>query len=439
MLKVVSGPNAGAEIGIEKGRSYTIGKDPNSSDIVFQDLSVSRVHARLTVSDDGILEIEDLGSKNGTVVSGIPIAEKQIITPQDLIAVGTTVFLIIDREAPQETIYSPAIPSFEAPSEEPIEELPAPEETPIIEEDWKQKPLPVKHLIFAASFAAVFFIVFLSFFSLFKSGGSEIVIKMPHERIQDAIAKFEDVQFSFNPASGKLFLVGHVLTPIDYQELAYRLDQLEIIQSTENNIVIDELVWKSTNDVLNENQAWRSVSIHSPRAGKFVVSGFLSTNAIASQLYDFLTVNFPYLDRLENHIAIEENLNAQLQGFIAESGLSGVVFQINNGEIIVAGRYPQNKGTKFENMLKEIRSIKGIARVKNFAVPVEVDTEGFDISQQFTVGGFSTHDGKGFSVVLNGKLYTIGDFVDGLKIISIAQNTILLEKEGLKYRIDYTR
>src|SRR3989344_15251 len=95
LLKVISGPNAGAEIGLEKGRSYILGKDPDSSDIVFQDLSVSRNHARLTVSESGALEIEDLGSKNSTTVSGLPILEKTAITTQDMIALGTTVFLII--------------------------------------------------------------------------------------------------------------------------------------------------------------------------------------------------------------------------------------------------------------------------------------------------------------------------------------------------------
>jgi pSer/pThr/pTyr-binding forkhead associated (FHA) protein len=69
ILKVTGGPNAGAEIGLEKGRTYTIGKDQNSCDIIFQDLSVSRNHARLAVTPEGILELEDLGSKNGTLVN----------------------------------------------------------------------------------------------------------------------------------------------------------------------------------------------------------------------------------------------------------------------------------------------------------------------------------------------------------------------------------
>ena len=53
--------------------------------------------------------------------------------------------------------------------------------------------------------------------------------------------------------------------------------------------------------------------------------------------------------------------------------------------------------------------------------------------------GSSTFDGRGFSVVLNGKIYTLGDSVEGMTIAAIEPNTILLEKDGLKYKIDYTR
>jgi hypothetical protein len=55
------------------------------------------------------------------------------------------------------------------------------------------------------------------------------------------------------------------------------------------------------------------------------------------------------------------------------------------------------------------------------------------------VTGSSLYDGRGYSVVLNGKIYTLGDLVDGMKITSIEQSTILLEKDGLKYKIEYTR
>jgi type III secretion system YscD/HrpQ family protein len=445
LLKVISGPNAGAEIGIEKGKSYVLGKDSNSCDIVFQDLSVSRNHARLTVSEDGLMELEDLGSKNGTSVNGVLINEKTVVTSQDLIALGTTVFLIIDREAPQETIYSPMLPSYESQkmarasaasaamesAEVPLEEMGA--QTP----HWKQIPLPWKHLIIAGSFAAIFLIVFLSFFSLFKSERMEIVRKEPVSEIQEAVGKFKDIEFSFNPGSGKLFITGHVITPVEYQELMYRINQIPFIQNTDNTVVIDELVWKMTNDVLSDTPAFRAVSVHSPKAGKFVASGYVTTAADLELLHEYLTVNFPYLDRLENNVAVEEILNVEIQNALRKDKFGSVSFQLTGGDLILTGGYSSKMKSEYQETVKKLNKLTGIARVKDLAVPTEVDSLGIDITQSYKIGGSATSEGHGYSVVLNGKIYTAGDTVDGMAITAIKQKTILLEKDGLNYRIDY--
>lgn len=435
LLKVIAGPNAGAEIGIEKGRTYTIGKDSNTSDIVFQDLSVSRNHALLTVNSDGIIDIEDLESKNGVAVNGEVITDKQNVTTQDLVALGTTVFMIIDREAPQDTIYSPMLPTYEAAT--PEEEKP--EEKKEKKRDWKKEPIPMKHLALGGSAAAIFLIVFLSFFSLFKSSGIEIVENEPVSEIKDALKKFEDVQFSFSTGSGKLFLVGHVLTPVDYQEMNYRLSQINFIHRVEDNVVIDEGVWKMMNDVLSDNPLWRGVSIHSPKAGKFVVNGYIKTTQEAMQLYEYLTVNFPYLDRLENNVVIEENLQAQLLSLISQDNLGAVSFKLNNGNVVLSGQYAEDMKSNMNSLIKEINKVKGVTSVKNFATAIHQSKLGLDISKDFHVTGSSTFDGRGFSAILNGKIYTLGDSVEGMTITSIDPNTILLEKDGLKYKIDYTR
>lgn len=439
MLKVIAGPNAGAEIGIEKGRVYTIGKDPNSCDIVFQDLSVSRNHARLGVNADGIIDIEDLGSKNGTAVNGSVITERKAITPQDLVALGTTVFMIVDREAPQETIYSPMVPSYEPPKV--AEPTPTAEEIEEKKEErnWKTEPIPMKYLVMGGSAAAIFLIMFLTFFSLFKPNGVEVAQKEPVSEIKDALAKFTDVQFSYNPGSGKLFIVGHVLTTVDYEEMKYRLSQIDFITSVQDNVVIDEGVWKMMNDVISDNIAWRGVSIHSPVAGKFVATGYIPTVDQGTQLYEYLTVNFPYLDRLENNVVIEQNLNTQLQAMIAAQNLGAVTFQLSNGNVVLSGMYNQDMESDYKKLLKELNTVKGVVSVKNFAVAAHPNKAGIDLSQQYQITGTSTFDGRGYSVVMNGKIYTLGDQVDGMKITSIEPSTILLEKDGLKYKIDYTR
>ncbi len=440
MLKVISGPNAGAEIGIDKGRIYTIGKDPNSCDIVFQDISVSRNHARLEVNDDGVIEIEDLGSKNGTVINGSTITEKKQISPQDLVSLGTTVFMMIDREAPQETLYSPIMSSYEQPpsteSQEPEEFI---EEEKKEEKTWKKDPIPTKYLVAGGSAAAIFLIMFLSFFSLFKSNGIEMVQKEPITEIKEALAKFTDVQFSYNPGSGRLFLVGHVLTPVDYQEMKYRLGQINFIHAIEDNVVIDEGVWKMMNDIISNTPAWRGVSIHSPSAGKFVANGYIPSLEEANQLYEYFTVNFPYLDRLENNVVIEQTLNAQLQALIGAQSLGAVTFQLTNGNVILSGMYNQDLDSEFKKLLKEINAVKGITSVKNFAIPTHPSKAGIDLTQQYQITGTSEYDGRGYSAIMNGKIYTLGDQVDGMKITAIEPSTILLEKDGLKYKIDYTR
>jgi len=442
LLKVISGPNAGAEIGIEKGRTYTIGKDPNACDVNFQDLSVSRTHARLSVSAEGIIEIEDLGSKNGTVVNGTPITEKKAITPQDLVAMGTTVFLIIDREAPQETIYSPMMPAYEPARAPAAVEEPTPAEEEAVlraQGDWKKKPIPMKHLIAAGSLVLVCFIVFMSFFSLFKSKGTEVAHKEPVSEIKDALAQFPAVQFSFNPGSGKLFLVGHVLTSVEYQEMRYRIGQIDFIRSTEDTVVIDEGVSKTMNEVIGNNVNWRGVNIRAVDPGKFVALGYVQTGAESAQLSEYLTVNFPYLDRLTNQVVAIENLSTELQAMLKAKGFGAVAVQLSNGDVVLSGVYNSKMNTEYDDLLKEMNAVPGVTGVKNFATPTSTNAAAIDLSQQFQVTGSSMFDGRGYSAILNGKIYTLGDVVDGLNITTIGPNTILLEKDGVMYKIDYTR
>jgi type III secretion system YscD/HrpQ family protein len=431
MIKVISGPNAGAEFGIEKGHSYTLGKDPNVCEVAFQDLSVSRTHARLSVTADGIIEIEDLGSKNGTVINGVAITEKRAITPQDIVSLGTTVFLLIDRDAPQETIYSSMIPT---PAEAPE---PTPEEPVAIH--WKHKPIATKHLVMGGSFLTIFLIMFISFFSLFRSEDMTITEKEPVAQLQEALAKYKDVQHSFNPGGGKLFLTGHVLNSVEYQELAFQISQLPWIQSVENTIVIDELVSKMANDVLSVNAAWRGVSVQAPKPGEFVVVGYLSSGDEAKKLWDYMTVNFPYTDRLKNELVVEETLQVQVQNTLATKGFGAVTFQLVNGNIILSGRYNHELEHEFTSIVQQLNKIQGVTKVENYAMAVTANMAAIDLTQQFQVGGVSLKDGVGYSVVLNGKVYTIDGMVGDMKLKVIEPTLILLEKDGLKYRIDYTR
>lgn len=71
------------------GRIITIGRDP-TSEIVVDDLTVSRTHAQVTDTPAGLV-IEDLRSHNGTFVNGRRIA-KATIEQGDFVAVGNATF-----------------------------------------------------------------------------------------------------------------------------------------------------------------------------------------------------------------------------------------------------------------------------------------------------------------------------------------------------------
>ena len=95
---VQSGGNPGAHIGLAEDRPIIVGR-ADECDFVVSDSLVSNEHlrVRLTQSDSGtLIEIEDLGSANGTLVNGSPIAPHERVTVSlgDAIQAGETVLVV---------------------------------------------------------------------------------------------------------------------------------------------------------------------------------------------------------------------------------------------------------------------------------------------------------------------------------------------------------
>src|SRR4051794_5072860 len=55
--------------------------------------AVSREHCRLQFVE-GVLTVEDLGSINGTLLNGQPVAERQTVRPGDRLKVGPVTFVV---------------------------------------------------------------------------------------------------------------------------------------------------------------------------------------------------------------------------------------------------------------------------------------------------------------------------------------------------------
>jgi len=96
-----------AQDGPLKGQRWTlnntlmVGRDP-TCEIVVQDRQVSRFHARITPSPEGVM-VEDLGSKNGTNHNGTEVSGPVMLQDGDLLGIALAqqfLFLTSDATMP---------------------------------------------------------------------------------------------------------------------------------------------------------------------------------------------------------------------------------------------------------------------------------------------------------------------------------------------------
>ena len=90
MLETVSGADEPLTFRLLPGAIKTLGRAPRVDFIVDAPL-VSRIHCRFTLKE-GVLEIEDLDSTNGTYVNGERV-DKRTLDPGDTLKIGRVEFV----------------------------------------------------------------------------------------------------------------------------------------------------------------------------------------------------------------------------------------------------------------------------------------------------------------------------------------------------------
>lgn len=448
ILKVIAGPNTGAEFALELDRTYLIGTDVATCDIVFNDLSISREHAQLKISRQGDMVIEDNNSRNGVIVDKERITESALLGPNSVVQLGTSAFLIIDREAPAQTIAA----QFEEPKEE---EEKAPEE------EKELVAAPAAAIVVKAPFPAAALMLTLMICSLAVLFGIGIVsllqtkeIIPPHRdfkgEITQVIKEFPAVRFTYNQPCNQLFLLGHVKTGIEHNELLYQLKGLGFVSGIDDNIVNDEAVWQEMNILLSKHPDFKGVSMHSPQAGQFVINGYLQTETQAAHLTDYLNLNFNYLSRLENRVVVEESVTEEAAAMLIQQGFGSVNAAISNGELILTGYISESDLHTYDSVVEQLKKIPGIRGLRNFVVPITPERRVIDLNKKYQnqvypkqlryqVTGYSKHGDVNVNVVINGRIVGRGDCVDGYTITSIQPYTVFMEKDGLKYKIEYNK
>ena len=91
-LQSVEPADAGLTFRLLPGTLKTLGRAPRA-DFVVDAALVSRVHCRFTLDDGNQLELEDLGSTNGTFVNGKKVA-KAMLNDGDKLTIGRVKFVV---------------------------------------------------------------------------------------------------------------------------------------------------------------------------------------------------------------------------------------------------------------------------------------------------------------------------------------------------------
>ena len=104
LVAILDGAEGGREV--EIGRSLTVGRGEDAG-LFIDDPEISRAHAVLGPTGTG-LEVEDLGSLNGTWVNGERISHSTRLAPGDVIKVGTTRIEVLTVAGGRPRVSAPA-------------------------------------------------------------------------------------------------------------------------------------------------------------------------------------------------------------------------------------------------------------------------------------------------------------------------------------------
>ena len=108
------GPFAGRRVEVDA--EVVVGRE--DAGLTIEDEEISRRHAVIRPSDDGI-EIEDLGSRNGTFVNGARIESATQLAGGDTVKLGQTVFEVESTRAAATVVSAAAPPTPAAPAPTP--------------------------------------------------------------------------------------------------------------------------------------------------------------------------------------------------------------------------------------------------------------------------------------------------------------------------------
>jgi serine/threonine-protein kinase len=98
VLRFLTGKYADSERGLHVGETLEIGRNAELGLVLVEEM-VSRLHARLSVSENGVV-LENLSSTNGTFVNGFQLRDKTTLKENDRVLIGTSIMQLSKQGSP---------------------------------------------------------------------------------------------------------------------------------------------------------------------------------------------------------------------------------------------------------------------------------------------------------------------------------------------------
>ena len=112
-IRITGGPAAGQQV--EVGQELQIGRSAGTEGRLGDDPEISRQHARISRNPQGELQVEDLGSTNGTYVNGQRISGPTVLNPGDTVQMGRSTLSVEGGAAGGQATAIGAVPVGAAP------------------------------------------------------------------------------------------------------------------------------------------------------------------------------------------------------------------------------------------------------------------------------------------------------------------------------------
>ena len=431
VLRVLSGPHAGAEVDIGPQPSL-LGK-ADSCDIVLIDDALQEQHVKFSVKDDKIICTPQDGAS--VFVGGIETHEEREVNAFQPIVCGTTLLALGPKDQIWPTITVPELKS-EAEEAEAQEKAKAEAEADLKKKK-RRKQLLCFLLIGGTGLLCLVLIGTVTRVSQKKEARrlaieeSSFPIVALRESIEEVLDKHKvDTELVKISLSGKRFVLScHVATSREKQELEKELHQLPKVNFQSIHIYVQEKIIEQAQALLNARQTLTAVA--AAKLDGILMKGYLQSIEQLPAIKTRLLTDVPGLNSIETALFSPDEVYELASNLLTQYKLMGLLkIQTVRTGLMVMGNLQASDEPRWKEAQKALKkNFRGICRVLSYVATVAPNA----VKQMFFPSTITTvsipkHELPWIDLQNGDRYYEGALLPSGYKIKSVTKKEIQLQK-----------